>query len=174
MHCWVYTFPMTIGDVVFFPQGWYVHTIMHICLFLTFIFIQHHHPNPILYVPNYDTQSEIVPKAIIPVPPSCALLSFSCTLCVATAWRSVSNMKKYANRLLWSIRYHCFLHSVPDYRLASSTCTKFRFINFFLLICWEAPITSVLWALFILWNIFLRCVLTNVNFQTLGWTILYH
>ena len=82
-----------MGDVVVFTNGLYEYTILNICPFLTFIFIQHHLPSPALYIPDSDTQPAIVSKDIIPVPRSYDISLSSCTLCVASAWRSVSNMK---------------------------------------------------------------------------------
>ena len=83
--CWVYTVPRPIYYVECFTPVLYAQTILHICTFFPFRFIQHHLPILVLYIPESDIQTAIVSNAKIPAPPSCALSSFPWTLCVYTA-----------------------------------------------------------------------------------------
>ena len=69
-----------------------ITTILHTCPFFPFIFNQNHTPSPLLSVPNSYTHTEILSNANIIVTPFYNILSFLWTLCVATAWRSVSEL----------------------------------------------------------------------------------
>ena len=129
--CLEYTVPCTIDDVEGFPLDWYSQTVLHTCLLFPFRFNQHHLLIPVISVPDSYNHPSVVSNANIHVPPSCAISLSLYILCVANAWMSVSELKSYTRKILWSSKYHSALHSLPSYPLSSSRCEKFISVNIF-------------------------------------------
>ena len=91
----------------------------------TFNFIQNYLTNKFLSYIYYKTHNEIVSYCSILLPNYFDISSFSWTFCVVSAQRSFSDQNRYTSLILWCIKYHCDMNSVPAQPLSYSPCAKF-------------------------------------------------
>ena len=92
---WAYTVTSSICDVMGFPHGFSVLTVLYISPLLPFRFIQHHLSIPVLSITDSVNHNENLSKSNITVPPSCILSFHSKKLYVSTAWRASFWSKKF-------------------------------------------------------------------------------